>query len=159
MLQKREKVEEKHENVEEKPESIEERPENVEDREPSGEEDRRASSSGSSSSDIFTVFVGDLNEYIDEDDLRAVYSKCGPIHSVSVIKDRRTGASKLYGFINFANPEAQRVALRDYAVVPIKVFQLNSLSFMHQGGKSHMPAFCQSNVAFHFKYPEKHLRR
>lgn len=54
------------------------------------------------STEITKMFVGGLNWDTSEDDLKAYFSKYGPIISVQIRKDRE-GKSKGYGFVDFEN--------------------------------------------------------
>lgn len=55
------------------------------------------------------LYVGNLSHTTSEDDLRALFAQAGTVVSVAVIKDRDTGASKGFGFIEMTNQvEAQK---------------------------------------------------
>lgn len=45
------------------------------------------------------LYVGNLSYTTTEDDLRSLFSKAGEVASVAVIKDRDTGNSKGFGFV------------------------------------------------------------
>jgi RNA recognition motif-containing protein len=45
------------------------------------------------------LYVGNLSYTTTEDDLRALFAKAGEVASVAVIKDRDTGDSKGFGFV------------------------------------------------------------
>ena len=45
------------------------------------------------------LFVGNLPWKITEDELRDHFSQCGEVYSVKIIKDRETGRSRGFGFI------------------------------------------------------------
>lgn len=45
------------------------------------------------------LYVGNLSYTTTEDDLRALFAKAGGVASVAVIKDRDTGDSKGFGFV------------------------------------------------------------
>ena len=54
------------------------------------------------------LYVGNLSYTTTEDELRALFTKAGAVASVAVIKDRETGTSKGFGFIEMTNQaEAQ----------------------------------------------------
>lgn len=56
------------------------------------------------------IYIGNLNYRVREDDLRDVLEEYGIVDSVKVIKDRDTGRSKGYAFVEMPNDEeAQRV--------------------------------------------------
>jgi RNA recognition motif-containing protein len=60
----------------------------------------------------FNIFVGDLSPQVGENELRLAFLPCGAIHSVLIMRDKNTGASKGYGFVHFRNKEAQQKALK-----------------------------------------------
>jgi len=45
------------------------------------------------------LYVGNLPHSTTEDDLRTLFTQAGPVASVAVIKDRDTGASKGFAFV------------------------------------------------------------
>jgi cold-inducible RNA-binding protein len=48
------------------------------------------------------LFVGNLPYSATEDDLRGVFAQAGEVQSVSVIKDRDTGRSKGFAFVEMS---------------------------------------------------------
>lgn len=52
------------------------------------------------------LFVGGLPWKTTEKELRDVFSKFGEVEDVKVIRDRRTGKSKGFGFVTFGTPES-----------------------------------------------------
>jgi RNA recognition motif-containing protein len=53
------------------------------------------------------LFVGNLSYSTTEDDLQSLFSQAGGVTSVAVIKDRDTGRSRGFGFVEM---ESQAVA-------------------------------------------------
>lgn len=54
------------------------------------------------------IYVGNLAYAVTEDDLRAAFSAHGTVASARLVKDRDTGSSKGFGFVEMPNaPEAQ----------------------------------------------------
>jgi len=45
------------------------------------------------------IYVGNLSYDVTEDELRQLFESYGEIHSIKIIKDRYTGRSKGFGFI------------------------------------------------------------
>jgi len=45
------------------------------------------------------LYVGNLSYSTTEDDLRTLFTQAGPVASVTLIKDRDTGASKGFAFV------------------------------------------------------------
>jgi len=56
------------------------------------------------------IFVGNLKYEVTEDELREMFSQHGEVQSVAIIRDRATGQSKGFGFVEMPNAtEAQTV--------------------------------------------------
>ena len=51
------------------------------------------------------LYVGNLSYGTTEDDLRDLFSEFGEVASVAVIKDRETGRSKGFGFVEFSSDD------------------------------------------------------
>ena len=49
------------------------------------------------------IYVGDLSSDVTEDDLKAVFSEFGEVDSVNIIKDKFSGRSKGFGFVEMPN--------------------------------------------------------
>lgn len=49
------------------------------------------------------IYVGDLDYGVTEDALKAVFSEFGEVSSVNIVKDRFSGMSKGFGFIEMPN--------------------------------------------------------
>jgi cold-inducible RNA-binding protein len=65
------------------------------------------------------LYVGNLPYRIDEDSLRQLFTPYGTVESSKVIKDRQTGRSKGFGFIEMtaqAEAEAAIKALNETAL-------------------------------------------
>jgi RNA recognition motif-containing protein len=55
------------------------------------------------------IFVGNLSKEVTEQDLQTLFSECGNVRSVKIIKDLFSGESKGFGFIEMpGNAEAQK---------------------------------------------------
>jgi RNA recognition motif-containing protein len=57
------------------------------------------------------LYVGNLTHNVTEDDLRANFSEVGKVVSVTIIKDRYTGYSKGFGFVEMETPEGAKEAI------------------------------------------------
>jgi RNA recognition motif-containing protein len=73
---------------------------------------------GSSSESIFNtyfsimnIFVARLNFKTRREDLEAAFAKFGQVTSAKIVKDRDTGRSKGFGFIEMANDEEANKAI------------------------------------------------
>jgi RNA recognition motif-containing protein len=49
------------------------------------------------------IYVGNLSFSVTEDDLKAVFSEFGEVVSVNIIKDKYSGKSKGFGFVEMPN--------------------------------------------------------
>ena len=64
-------------------------------------------------SDDFRLFVGDLGNDCTDAMLTEAFQRYESFQRARVIKDRRSGFSKGYGFVSFANPADFAHALRE----------------------------------------------
>lgn len=58
------------------------------------------------------LFVGNFTYDTSEEDLRELFSQAGTVVSVTVIKDRDTGRSRGYGFIEMSNQSEAEQAIK-----------------------------------------------
>lgn len=59
------------------------------------------------------IFVGSLPYRYQEADLSALFSNYGEVTTARIIKDRATGRSKGYGFVEMADDEAAQRAINE----------------------------------------------
>ncbi len=57
------------------------------------------------------LHVGNLNYATTEDELQRLFVEVGPVVSVAVITDRRTGRSKGFGFVEMETEQAAQEAI------------------------------------------------
>jgi len=57
------------------------------------------------------IYVGNLSYSVSEDDLRQAFSAFGQVASASIIKDRDSGQSKGFGFVEMASSEEAQAAI------------------------------------------------
>ncbi len=57
------------------------------------------------------IYIGNLNYRVREDDLRQVMEEYGAVDSVKIIKDRETGKSKGFGFVEMPDNAAGQKAI------------------------------------------------
>jgi RNA recognition motif-containing protein len=72
------------------------------------------------------IYVGNLSFQITEDDLRKAFEPFGQTSSVNVIKDKFTGESRGFGFVEMPQKEEAEAAIRgldgtDLGGRPLKV--------------------------------------
>lgn len=58
------------------------------------------------------LYVGNLPFSMDESQVRALFAAHGTVDSVSIITDRETGRPRGFGFVEMADEEACRQAMR-----------------------------------------------
>jgi RNA recognition motif-containing protein len=61
------------------------------------------------------LYVGNLSYETSEDDLRTLFSQAGPVTSVALIKDRDTGRSKGFAFIEMTTQADAQKAISMYS--------------------------------------------
>jgi len=58
---------------------------------------------------FMNMYVGNLSYSVTEDDLKALFSEFGKVESVNIIKDKFSGRSKGFGFVEMPdNSEADK---------------------------------------------------
>ena len=59
------------------------------------------------------IYVGNLDYALQEDELMEIFSEVGEVNSAKIIKDRETGKSKGFGFVEFTNEEDAKNAIEE----------------------------------------------
>ena len=59
-----------------------------------------------------SIFLGNLHFKTKEEDVRKLFSKCGDIENVRLIRDATTGMGKGFGYVNFSSEESVQLAVR-----------------------------------------------
>jgi RNA recognition motif-containing protein len=57
------------------------------------------------------IYVGNLSFDASDDDLRTAFGQFGAVSSVSIIRDRETGRSRGFGFVEMANDDEGKRAI------------------------------------------------
>ncbi len=57
------------------------------------------------------LYVGNLNYDVTEDQLKELFAQHGEIKDIVIIKDKFTGRSKGFGFVEFATSESAQKAV------------------------------------------------
>jgi RNA recognition motif-containing protein len=60
------------------------------------------------------LYIGNLSEKVSEEDLKANFSEVGTVVSVNVIKDKYTGQSRGFGFVEMATDEEAKEAIKKF---------------------------------------------
>jgi nucleolar protein 12 len=68
----------------------------------------------SSKSTQRSVFVGNMPFSADEEKLREVFSVCGGIDSVRIVRDKKTGIGKGFGFVTFTDSSGAMFAVKQH---------------------------------------------
>jgi RNA recognition motif-containing protein len=58
------------------------------------------------------LYVGNLSYSVTDDTLEALFAQYGPVKSAQVVMDRDTGRSKGFGFVEMADDNAAREAIK-----------------------------------------------
>uniref|UniRef100_A0A3Q7ESU4 RRM domain-containing protein n=2 Tax=Solanum lycopersicum TaxID=4081 RepID=A0A3Q7ESU4_SOLLC len=67
-----------------------------------------------SSEDNKTIWIGDLQQWMDESYLHSCFSHAGEVISVKIIRNKQTGQSERYGFVEFNSHAAAEKVLQSY---------------------------------------------
>lgn len=59
------------------------------------------------------IYIGNLNYRVREEDLKQVMEEYGAVDSVKIIKDRETGRSKGFAFVEMANDDDAKKAIEE----------------------------------------------
>jgi RNA recognition motif-containing protein len=60
------------------------------------------------------LYVGNLSFNVTEEDLKSNFSEAGDVASVSIIKDKFTGQSKGFGFVEMKTEEGASEAIKKF---------------------------------------------
>ncbi|MFC2138705.1 RNA recognition motif domain-containing protein [Bacteroidota bacterium] len=66
------------------------------------------------------IYVGNLNYSLQEEELKEVFGEYGEVASVKIIKDKVTGRSKGFGFIEMENDSEANNAIQELNGVEVK---------------------------------------
>lgn len=58
------------------------------------------------------IYVGNLSNRVNEKDLRQAFEAFGQVSSVTIIKDRESGESRGFGFIEMPNQAEAQMAIK-----------------------------------------------
>ncbi|CAI9267010.1 unnamed protein product [Lactuca saligna] len=91
--------------------------------------------SGGGGGENRTIWVGDLHNWMDEDYLRNCFASTGEVASIKVIRNKQTGFSEGYGFVEFFSHSAAEKVLQSYTCLAmpnteqLQLFRLNWATF------------------------------
>ncbi|XP_021287461.1 polyadenylate-binding protein RBP45C isoform X1 [Herrania umbratica] len=78
-----------------------------------------AGSATAGSSEIRSLWIGDLQQWMDENYLINIFAHTGEVASAKVIRNKQTGLPEGYGFIEFVSRAAAERVLQSYNGVPM----------------------------------------
>ncbi|XP_059453876.1 polyadenylate-binding protein RBP47-like [Corylus avellana] len=88
---------------------------------------------GSDGGENKTIWVGDLHHWMDENYLHSCFASTGEIASIKVIRNKHTGLSEGYGFVEFFSHTIAEKVLQTYAGILMpnteQPFRLNWATF------------------------------
>ncbi|KAL7606162.1 hypothetical protein Lser_V15G18910 [Lactuca serriola] len=88
---------------------------------------------GSGGGDNKAIWVGDLHSWMDEDYLRNCFASTGEVASIKVVRNKQTGISEGYGFVEFFSHAAAEKVLQNYGHIVMpnteQPFRLNWATF------------------------------
>jgi RNA recognition motif-containing protein len=59
------------------------------------------------------IYVGNLSYKVDENDLKGIFEEYGEVTSVKIIKDKYSGRSKGFAFIEMTNNNEAKTAIKE----------------------------------------------
>ena len=59
------------------------------------------------------IYVDNLADEVNEDDLRRIFEAFGLVESVNILRDRRSGESKGYGFLEMLSTDEVQTAISE----------------------------------------------
>ncbi|KAD2394351.1 hypothetical protein E3N88_41328 [Mikania micrantha] len=87
----------------------------------------------STSEDNKSIWIGDLQHWMDESYLQSCFAQTGEVSNIKLIRNKQTGQSERYGFIEFHSHEAAEKVIQSYngTMMPNtdQAFRLNWASF------------------------------
>ena len=66
------------------------------------------------------IYVGNLADDVSEDDLHEVFKEFGQVESVKILKDRFSGESKGFGFLEMPSADEAQVAIKEVNGMDLK---------------------------------------
>ncbi|KAK8527244.1 hypothetical protein V6N13_085090 [Hibiscus sabdariffa] len=96
---------------------------------PSQMQQYTAGSPATGSGEIRSLWIGDLQPWMDENYLLSIFSQTGEVVSAKVIRNKQTSLPEGYGFIEFVSHSAAERVLQSYNGLPMpsaeQIFRLN----------------------------------
>ena len=85
------------------------------------------------------IYVGNLANEVSEDDLRGIFDAFGQVKSVNILKDRFSGKSKGFGFLEMPSRDEAQVAINEANGMDLKgtAIRVNEAHPRPSGGSHH----------------------
>ena len=91
------------------------------------------------------LFIANISRECPEEELKEAFLECGEIKSLKIIKDKETGQSRGFGFVEMSNREGGKKAIvelngkqlhgRSIVVTEAKEQERGGRSHAHRGGR------------------------
>jgi RNA recognition motif-containing protein len=59
-----------------------------------------------------TIYVGNINYSLGDEDVRRIFEVLGKVDAIKIIRDKKTGKSKGFGFLDMANKKEAMEAIK-----------------------------------------------
>lgn len=59
-----------------------------------------------------TIYVGNVNYSLSEEDVRRIFEVLGKVDAIKIIRDKKTGKSKGFGFLDMPNKKEAMEAIK-----------------------------------------------
>ncbi|XVE87801.1 hypothetical protein DITRI_Ditri19aG0017400 [Diplodiscus trichospermus] len=106
---------------------------------------QQQSGQASGADEVRTLWIGDLQYFMDENYLLSCFAHTGEVTSVKVIRNKQTGQVEGYGFIEFVSRAAAERVLQTYNGTPMPIvdtnYRLNWASFCSGERRDETPDF------------------
>ncbi|TPP58473.1 L serine dehydratase:l threonine deaminase [Fasciola gigantica] len=93
------------------------------------------------------LIINYLPQSYDQNDLQRLFERVGPIRQCKLIRDKNTGASLCYGFVDFVNPQHAALAIQTYHGYETEQKRLR-VAYASSGGRRITPGICQAVHSF-----------
>ncbi|CAH8491393.1 unnamed protein product [Heterobilharzia americana] len=84
------------------------------------------------------LIINYLPQSYDQNDLQRLFERVGPIRQCKLIRDKNTGASLCYGFVDFVNPQHASLAIQTYHGYETEQKRLR-VAYASSGGRRFTP--------------------
>ncbi|GAA52697.1 serine dehydratase-like, partial [Clonorchis sinensis] len=92
------------------------------------------------------LIINYLPQSYDQNDLQRLFERVGPIRQCKLIRDKNTGASLCYGFVDFVNPQHAALAIQMYHGYETEQKRLR-VAYASSGGRRFTPSHRLPSVA------------